>query len=77
MGAFPFVRLIGFSRAATDSRMGIAPLSFPIRETRPRGEREEQRDEEDYRLRANAHSSKCDYSCHYNQVSLLRLWNIR
>lgn len=37
LGAFPFVRLIGFSRASTDSRTGIAPSSFPVRATRSRG----------------------------------------
>lgn len=31
LGAFPFASSIGFSRASTESRMGIAPSSFSAR----------------------------------------------
>lgn len=41
MGAFPFVRLIGFSRASTESRTGIVPSSFLARAKRTRGGRKE------------------------------------
>ena len=41
MGAFPFVRLIGFSRASTDSRTGTVPSSFPARAPKVQGGIEE------------------------------------
>lgn len=77
LGAFPYASSIGFSRASTDSRMGIAPSSFPARETKAKRGRRSERDEENHRVRA--------IDCRYMrgnrrsgyQVSLLRIYIIR